>query len=118
MNNLPIIDSCDGCGSCCLEQSSPPMYLAYLCWPDYMLKDADEDDLNRFRSLPESAMQSLREYREQDELPDGEVCIWFDEETRGCKHYEHRPQICREFERGCEACHEWRNQYPPVTVQP
>ena len=23
---LPIIESCDGCGSCCLEQESPPLY--------------------------------------------------------------------------------------------
>lgn len=23
-------------------------------------------------------------------------CLWYDEETRRCKHYEHRPEVCRD----------------------
>jgi Fe-S-cluster containining protein len=30
--------------------------------------------------------------RWNDSLP----CIWFDAEAKRCKHYEHRPEACRE----------------------
>ena len=109
---LPVIASCDGCGACCREQCSPPMYLAYLCWPDSMLRDADEEDLERFRNLPEDALQSLEAYRDQESHPDGKPCIWFDEESRQCKHYGHRPEICRTgLERNDEGCRRWREAY-------
>ena len=38
-------------------------------------------------------------------------CIWFDLQTRQCRHYEHRPRICRDFERGTPECHGWRDVY-------
>jgi Fe-S-cluster containining protein len=31
-------------------------------------------------------------------------CLWFDAVTRQCKHYEHRPQLCRDYELGGQAC--------------
>lgn len=32
-------------------------------------------------------------------------CLWYDEKTKRCKHYEHRPQTCREaIEPGDQAC--------------
>jgi Fe-S-cluster containining protein len=31
-------------------------------------------------------------------------CVWLDRVTGKCKHYAHRPPICRELEVGGEAC--------------
>ena len=43
--------------------------------------------------------------RTNDFPPEGKAyCIWFDPDTKGCSHYEHRPMICREFEVGGEDC--------------
>ena len=37
-------------------------------------------------------------------------CLWFDEEQRGCRHYEFRPPICREYELGRTACQQRRRE--------
>lgn len=37
-------------------------------------------------------------------IASGQPCLWFDLETRLCKHYNHRPRECREFERGGKGC--------------
>jgi len=37
-------------------------------------------------------------------LNDDTPCLWYDEATRRCRHYEHRPTTCREFKIGCEGC--------------
>lgn len=39
----------------------------------------------------------------------GLPCLWYDAETRQCKHYEHRPEVCREFEMGGDDCLEMRS---------
>ena len=93
---LPVINDCQGCGACCLEQQSPPGYLAIMqlgceSW-------TDDEDVERFKSLPAEALRELSDYR--DELLLGaerrdDVCIWFDKQSRRCRHYEHRPNICR-----------------------
>ena len=31
-------------------------------------------------------------------------CFWMDRETRKCRHYEQRPEVCRQFELGGEDC--------------
>lgn len=39
-------------------------------------------------------------------------CLWFDEATRQCKHYEHRPETCRDaIEPGDEACRATRARF-------
>ncbi len=41
--------------------------------------------------------------------PDGSPCVWYDAKTRRCRHYEHRPELCRdEVQPGDEACLRWR----------
>jgi len=37
-------------------------------------------------------------------LPDDAPCIWLDQATGKCKHYEHRPDVCRDFEVGGAGC--------------
>ena len=108
-----IPDSCEGCGACCLEQLSPPMYVPILC--DDLDYDDTKEDVIRARALPQELQQELRDYWDLmdtgEEHPRDEVCLWFDETTRKCKHYELRPSICREFPFGEEGCLGWRKKY-------
>lgn len=109
---LPIIESCNGCGACCREQESPPGYVLFLLgegdgWPD-------EADAERFNSLPPEALQSLKDHHARimsGERRPNQACIWFEPATKGCRFYEHRPQICRELEVGSEGCRNWRKEY-------
>jgi Fe-S-cluster containining protein len=59
------------------------------------------------KPLPEWLEAELRadlEWVERTRRSDDEPCIWFDQETRRCKHYEYRPELCRDFEVGEEDC--------------
>ena len=38
-------------------------------------------------------------------------CVWFDHDTRQCKHHEHRPRVCRDFQVGSKDCLAWRDHY-------
>lgn len=56
--------------------------------------------------LPSELIQEIDEhfgglYRGQ-EPP--ERCLWFDAIARRCRHYEWRPQLCRDYELGGVAC--------------
>ena len=112
--SLPVIQSCDGCGACCREQESPPMYL-FILSGNFEVDENDEDTI-RARALPDDLKRELLEYGERIRTgqphPRGGICLWFDEITRKCRHYELRPSICREgVEVGDEACLSWRDQY-------
>jgi len=90
VNPLPVLN-CDHCGVCCRQIGTPP----------FTGIDGDEPppwlewDVNRHCD------------RLDRRLP----CIWYDEPTRRCRHYEHRPQVCREFEIGSPDCLEFRREY-------
>ena len=91
---LPLIGTCDDCGACCLQQGHPPFR---------------GEEWNR---VPPELRAPLYEYlasREENDF--GRPCIWLDLQTRRCRHYEHRPQICRDFERGCAMCIHVRLRY-------
>lgn len=110
---LPVINSCSGCGACCLEQESPPGYVGYLTGAFPF--DAEDEDSVRVANLPPELKRELREYIAEytrtNKHPRGGICIWWDSQTHGCKHYEQRPQICRDFEMGTPECRDWREQY-------
>ncbi len=114
-NQLPIIETCDECGACCMEQESPPGYAMLLNSPD-MMENAElfEEDVARLRSLPDEAIAELRSYIQQ--LLDGvkrpdRACIWLDRSTMRCRYHEYRPMICRDFEVGSDDCIGWRKAY-------
>src|SRR5688572_15193336 len=87
MNPLPLVESCDGCGACCMQQGHPP-------------HTDDEREL-----LPQELLTPIVDYVSTlTESDVGRPCQWLDLETRACLHYEHRPQICRDFERGSAMC--------------
>lgn len=112
---LPIIN-CDNCGACCLEQESPPGYVAII---SYGIEYAfSETDATRFESLPPVLIEELKKYWEDFIMtkdaphPNGGACIWFDKSTRKCKHYELRPDMCREIlQPGDDDCRGWRKDF-------
>lgn len=70
--------------------------------------------------LPEALRDELA-YHQQDEATTGWSrherglpCIWLDLETRRCKHYDLRPQRCRDLAVGEAGCAFWRARRPPL----
>ena len=99
-------ESCDGCGLCCEKIGSP--VLLYASRPEIQ-------GLHPFRpsGLPEALILEIDETfsgLRRGEEPQ-EQCLWFDPEKRRCKHYEWRPQVCRDYELGSEACLIERREY-------
>ena len=90
----PAVVSCEGCGVCCREQPFPPFL--------------DDIDL-----LPRDLQQEMLELQKrEDELWRlGRPCTWFDESTGKCRHHEHRPNICRNYDIGSELCLEVRERF-------
>ena len=97
---LPIIESCNGCGACCMEMNSPPF-----------IGRTDPELIALPAEVRESYEARMRK-RDADGWPDGVPCFWLDMTTKQCTHYEHRPDVCRNaLERNDAACHEWRKEY-------
>ena len=114
MTELPVIESCENCGECCMTQCCPPGYTSILFsdlseWPD-------SEDVRRSKNLPEGAVAALREYMSSD-IGDNDPCCWLDLETLRCRWYEHRPQICRDVALGSECCRYWRGETDEVLMK-
>jgi Fe-S-cluster containining protein len=94
LKKLAVVESCDGCGACCMQQGHPPY-------------TNDERDY-----VPHELLGPIDEYLASLEEEDfGQPCIWLDMETRQCQHYDHRPQVCRDFERGNNLCVQLRLKF-------
>lgn len=113
LKQLTVVESCEGCGACCLEQATPPGYAAYLLGM-FSLDDGSEDAA-RIKALPADLRAELDAYLDQAARSGNlwaiEPCLWYDKSTRQCKHYDLRPETCREFEANSDFCHSWRRQY-------
>lgn len=101
MVTLPLLepDSCDGCGLCCEGIGSP--VLLYASRPGI-----GEPHPFRPDNLPQELINEIDFHfsgltRGQEPL---ERCLWFDPVSRWCRHYEHRPQICIDYELGGPSC--------------
>ena len=108
---------CRDCGACCFEQGSPPSYVVFLVepMPPWVAEiPADDPDRLRCAAMPEEARDAIRQYRAA--LMAGEAdgdgpCCWLDLETKRCRWYEWRPEICRDLTPGSEGCQGWRDEY-------
>lgn len=83
--------TCEGCGACCMSVGWPPF-------------DRDEE----IESLPPAVRADFR--IGVKDTP----CTWLDEETRQCRHYEYRPDVCRDYEMGEFDCQLARSQYQDI----
>lgn len=112
MTPLPVV-SCDACGACCTIVGAPPgayLYLAQLptrpdLWPEWVV---GSPDVPRWQRAPEAARAAVRAY-DPAGTPGGKPCVWLDLETRRCRWYEHRPEVCRTFEMGGRDCLKMRH---------
>jgi len=103
--SLPMIQSCDGCGLCCLHVSFPPYHR-----DEIAALPPDVQD-----SLAAASTTRAMQYAATgaDETP----CMFLDLLTRRCRHYDHRPEICQDYETGGVECLSIRNELewgPPV----
>jgi hypothetical protein len=103
---LPVFDSCDGCGACCLVVTQPPFYRIF--------DEAGEDAWERLKGeRPDLVAELIADYQKRRVVGGpfyGTPCVWFDETTRRCRHYEFRPRACRQFEIGSRDCHDARRR--------
>ena len=91
--------SCAGCGLCCQGIGSPVLL--------YQSRPAWEDNHPyRPEGLPAHLIEEIDRhfaglFRGQE--PQGR-CLWYDPETQSCKHYEWRPEVCRDYELAGPEC--------------
>jgi Fe-S-cluster containining protein len=115
---LPVVTDCTGCGACCTHLNYPPAYwwAAHPLHEDYGKRGrGDRLDWSLWDTMPDDLRGELlrhygRELAGGYRRYDDEGCLWFDQATRRCKHYEFRPRACREFEVGAEDCLKLRRQ--------
>ena len=88
MSDLPVIDSCDDCGACCIRTPVPPF----------------EPGEEITRDVPKDLLIPIRERIAADQHFDLIPCVWYCEEGKLCRHYDYRPAACRRFEPGSDAC--------------
>jgi Fe-S-cluster containining protein len=109
--DLPLINraiSCNDCAACCQHIGHPPFELDLRSGKPKLIpgKSESQADFWRFENAPRSARSAYLKTEGHDGFP----CIWLDKVTRRCRHYDCRPAMCREFERGgddCLAIREW-----------
>jgi Fe-S-cluster containining protein len=64
----------------------------------------------QWRRLPPHLQAKVLRARKDRRFEDG-PCIWLDLETKLCRHYDHRPKVCRTFEVGGESCLRLRSEW-------
>lgn len=99
---LPVISNCDDCGACCTGQAALPIHLV---GDGFCLGPVSPLPLELIAELEATTERFMRD----GFPPDGSPCIWYDPEKRQCKHYAHRPKLCRdEVKVGDKSCRRWR----------
>ena len=97
--SLPVITKaeCKGCGACCRHVGHPMFVRAGFF-------DSEPAGEEAWQNLPEDLKREVSDYLDALDGDDlGESCIWLEPDGT-CRHYEHRPRVCREFEVGGESC--------------
>ncbi len=99
-------ESCEGCGLCCEGIGSP--VLLYQSLPH-----AAGSHPFRPVDLPQVLIDEIDRHflgLARGEEPQ-DVCLWYDADGRQCRHYEWRPQVCRDYEMGGDACVALRRRF-------
>jgi len=123
--SLDTVTDCTDCGACCMEMRSPPFVGIYVRGPGKgsSANNAAEarivpsgatdhfGDVSRIMSAPEEARRVYLEGLFSDR-PNQSPCSWFDAETKQCRWYEHRPDVCRNgLDVGSSGCLHWRRKF-------
>jgi Fe-S-cluster containining protein len=114
--SLPVVTAadCRGCGACCRHVGHPMFTVCF------ELGEVGAEPA--WVSLPEELKQYHRGYiaglRVNAKSPDddyGSPCYWLEPDGT-CRHYEHRPEVCRDFEVGEESClwHREQDRYRDI----
>ena len=124
-SKLPVISDCAGCGCCCLHMGFPSF-----AGVDVNGQGGIGRDAIYWRQMPESIKQDLFQFMQSyQRQPSQETtdtanlsgldgpCCWYDPETRRCKHHEHRPSVCRDFQIGGTVCRSWREFYRDKLIE-
>jgi Fe-S-cluster containining protein len=96
-------DFCGGCGLCCMHMRTPP----FTGQTDPRWKDLSQElraEIHDWIMSEPSPRYQLMVKHDGDINP----CIWLDLVSGKCKHYELRPDICRDYEPGCDPCRKLR----------
>lgn len=109
---IPLVETCDRCCACCMEQGSPPGYLMFATGQVCPEGDDGERWLKTPKKYRELVFRYLDRLSDDDDPTNGEgPCCWLDEETQQCFAHRWRPNICRDFQVGCDECYGWRDDY-------
>jgi uncharacterized protein len=99
-------ESCEGCGLCCEGIGSPvALYQSRPAWVDHHPFRPEGLPLHLIEEIDAHFVGAFRGEEPQD------LCFWYDPEGRQCKHYEWRPQICRDYELGGRECRNLRRPF-------
>ncbi len=103
---LPVIESCAGCGACCLVVTLPPFRRRF--------DQSGEEAWERLKwDRPElvTALLDAERVRRSEGAPlYGTPCLWYEAETGRCRHYDERPSACRDFAVGAVDCRDARRR--------
>lgn len=84
-------------------------------YPAFIEATGDRTAEEHWQAMPEPLRIELLAYiAAYPPVPDGQLdgpCVWFDESRRRCRHHEHRPRVCRDFQIGGKDCLAWREFY-------
>ena len=109
--------SCEGCGACCMHVGVPLGYGLFFRPGAASEQQWRSADGRRVLAMPAEARRELARYYaalRRGETPDRDrlemPCLWLDVATRRCRHYDWRPQVCRDFEVGQVWCLGFRRE--------
>ena len=109
--------SCEGCGACCMHVGVPLGYGLFFRPGALSERERQSADGRRVRAMPAEVRRELADYhaaRARGEVPDRDrlemPCLWLDPDSRRCRHYDWRPQVCRDFEVGGVWCLGFRRE--------
>lgn len=99
---------CKGCGACCRHMGHPTFIRTVgTSWKGYP-RTKDDDIWNNMPRRLQAEVSAYLDGRKGDDY--GLPCIWLTPEGT-CKNYQHRPEVCRDFEPGNDACLEFRKEH-------
>jgi Fe-S-cluster containining protein len=120
-----IKDPCHNCGCCCLQMRRPPFMPKYGRTVAITRTDGSVDEIciDVEDDLPEAVLADYQEklvrlLSDSDARGVDKPCFWLDLETLRCTHYDHRPEVCREFKVGGKHCNGWRETYDLMPIYP